>query len=128
MKNTCTDELEINGTIYIKKDKQLPLAKELNGMKYVLVVSQGGGIHIGYMEKEDYRPSGKFVTLRNTRWIKYWEGAASVSQLALLGTSKPASCQISVELDSNEIGNILETIIVSEEAKNILNSVAIWKR
>lgn len=121
-------ELEINGVKYIPKDSVSELKEVItNGLKYVLVRSYAAGVHIGYLKEEKFTESGKVVTLLSTRRVWYWSGAASLSQLALEGSNKPNDCKITVELPSNEIVNVLETIPVTEAAFNNLKNIKIWK-
>lgn len=125
--NTQITEVDINGVKYIPKDSIDQLSPKLNGMQCVLIRSYAAGVHFGYLHKEEFTPSGKVVTLIKTRRIWYWDGAASCSQIALEGVSKPGNCKFSVELESNEIVNVIETIPLTDKAKDNLYKVAVWK-
>ena len=92
---------------------------------YVLVRSYAMGVHAGELvEKSETR-----VVLKNTRRIFSWDGAASLSQLALEGTKKPGTCKFSVELACNEITSPqgLEIMPVTTEARESIASVKVWK-
>lgn len=66
-----------------------------DGMVYAIVCCERSGIFAGYIEnQEDCQ-----VALVNARRIKYWSGAASITQLALQGTSKPTDCLFSITHD-----------------------------
>lgn len=94
-------------------------------MKYVLIRSYAMGVHAGELvEKSETR-----VVLKNTRRIWYWDGACSLSQLALEGTKKPQNCKFSVELPEIEITSPqgLEIIPVSDAAKESIMAVPVWK-
>lgn len=124
------NEVEVNGVQYIRKDSvtQSALAPPVDGMPCVLVRSYAAGVHFGYLAEEQFTPSGKVVTLKKTRRVWYWDGAASLSQMALEGVKKPENCKFSVEIESNEIVNVIETIPLTEKAINNLYKVAIWKK
>jgi hypothetical protein len=121
--------IKIDDVEYIRKDSinELKQAVNTDGLKAVLIRSYAAGVHFGYLKKEEFTVSGKVVTLLNTRRVFYWDGAASLSQMALEGVSKPKNCKFSVQLDSNEIVNVVETIPLTEKALLNLYGVAIWK-
>jgi hypothetical protein len=56
---------------------------------YVIVRTYSAGVFAGTLRERN----GKEVTLHNARRIWYWAGAASLSQLAQSGTSKPNQCK-----------------------------------
>lgn len=124
------NEIEVNGVKYIKKDSisNDNLAVNTDGLKAVLIRSYAAGVHFGYLKDEKFTESGKVVTLINSRRVWYWDGAASLSQMALEGVSKPQNCKFSVVLPENEITNVIETIPLTEKALDNLYKVAIWKQ
>jgi hypothetical protein len=129
MKQTI-NEIEVNGIKYIPKDSANveKLATDINGLKAVLVRGKYAGVHFGYLKKEEFTLSGKVVTLLNTRRVWYWDGAASLSQMALEGVSKPQNCKFSVQIESNEIVEVVETIPLTEKALRNLYNVKEWKQ
>ena len=92
-------------------------------IEYVLVRSYSAGVFFGYIEKKD----GKNVVLRNARRIWYWDGAASLSQLAVEGTSKPENCKFPCSVDKIELTEVIEILYCTQKAIDSINSVAIWK-
>lgn len=88
MKTECNDEIEINGEIFIKK-LSLPILAQKNNKKCVLIRSYDAGVHFGFLEKEENNLNGKTVVLSKTRRAYYWDGAASLSQMALEGVNAP---------------------------------------
>lgn len=76
--------------------------------KKVLIRGNRSGVEFGELVSQN----GSEVTLKNARRIWYWDGAASLSQLAKDGTSNPSSCKFTVSVDSI---TILDTI---KRAKN----------
>jgi hypothetical protein len=127
MTKVKVDELVIDGVTYVPKETISKTVFNKEGKQAVLIRSRDAGVHFGYLEWQDFTPSGKVVTLSNTRRVYYWDGAASLSQMALDGVSKPEKCKISVILESNEIINVIETLPLSTKAVDNLYSVKIWK-
>lgn len=83
------EKITVNGIEYIKADEIKEKAIELEGMEYVIVRTYSAGVFAGYLKNRN----GKEVEMINARRIWYWEGAASLSQLAMDGTSKPDGCK-----------------------------------
>ena len=123
------NEITINGTVYVQKGSlNCELAKpNEEGLKAVLIRSYAAGVHYGYLKTEEFTPSGKVVKLIHTRRVWYWDGAASLSQMALSGVTKPENCKFSVIIPENEIVNVIETIPMTDKALENLNSVSSWK-
>ena len=68
-------------------------------LKYVIVRTYSAGVFAGELESKN----GQEVVLRNARRIWYWSGAASLSQLAMEGTSDPMNCKFPCEVDKVEL-------------------------
>ncbi|MHC1623323.1 MAG: DUF6948 domain-containing protein, partial [Candidatus Methanospirareceae archaeon] len=54
------------------------------------------------------------------------EGAASLSQLAMEGTSKPNECRFPCEVTKVTLTEVIEILPVSPQAKKSIESVAVW--
>ena len=65
--------------------------------------------------------------LKRARRIWQWSGAASLSQLAQSGTSKPNDCKFPEEVSSVELLQAVEILDVTAEAKRTIDSVKVWK-
>ena len=72
------------------------------------------------------RREGKEVELAAARRIWYWEGAASLSQLAAEGTKKPSACKFAVPIDVI-VTEAIEIMPVSREAQASIEAVMPWK-
>jgi hypothetical protein len=90
---------------------------------YVIVRSQNAGVFMGELICRD----GSEVTLRNSRRLWYWKGAASLSQLAVEGTKKPRECKFPVAVPSHEILGVIEILYVTPEAKESIDAVPVWE-
>lgn len=109
----------IDGATYVLREESAVVTEN-----YVIIRSQGSGVHAGYLESRD----GGEVVLSNARRIWYWEGAASLSQLAMEGTSKPGSCKFPMAVTSITVLNVLEIIPCTEAARASIEGVKVWKQ
>lgn len=98
------------------------LAQQVDGMPYVLVRTYSAGVFAGYLKERN----GKEVTILQARRIYYWEGAATLSQLAVDGTSKPQNCKFPVEVSSVYLTEVIEVLPVTEKAQKSIASVPVW--
>lgn len=89
--------------------------------KYVIVRTQSAGVFAGYLVRRE----GKEVQLREARRLWYWKGAASLSQLAVDGVSRPNECKFPAPVDI-ELTEAIEIIQTTIKAKIIIESVDIW--
>lgn len=92
-------------------------------MKYVIVRTYSSGVFAGYLKSRE----GQEVTLINARRIWYWDGAASLSQLAMEGTSKPEKCKFPCEVNEILLLQAIEIIDVTEKSEKSIKSVPIWQ-
>ncbi len=91
--------------------------------KYVIVRTYSAGVFAGNLESR----KGAEVVLTEARRLWYWAGAASLSQLAVEGTSKPKSCKFPVAVARVELLNAIEILDVTKKAEEIIKAVPIWK-
>lgn len=119
------DKIIVDGVEYVRADsiQNSALATKLNGMPYCMVRTFSAGVFAGYLESR----KGKEATLRNARRIWYWDGAASLSQLATDGTSKPENCKFPCPVDSVMLTEVIEIIPITKKAKKSIEEVAVWK-
>ena len=96
--------------------------KESIGKK-VIIRGNKSGVEFGELVAQE----GQEVTLKNARRIWYWEGAASLSQLAKDGTSKPDDCKFTVFVDSITIFDVIEIIPCTDKAIKSIEEVKEWK-
>jgi hypothetical protein len=91
--------------------------------KKVIVRADRAGVFFGELVKR----TGSEVKLKNCRRIWYWNGASSISQLALEGTKKPNDCKFTVIVPEIEILGVIEIIPCTVEAIKSIESVHVWK-
>lgn len=92
--------------------------------KMCMVRTYSAGVFYGVLETK----SGKEGRIKNARRVWYWEGAASLSQLATEGTSLPAKCKFPCAVAFVELTEIIEVIPVTKKALASLNSVPVWNQ
>ena len=117
---------EIDGKTYVLKESITGFqpAKKMKNLEYKIVRTYSAGVFAGYLKKRE----GKEATLLNARRIWYWDGAASLSQLAVDGTSKPGSCKFPVEVPKVELTEVIEVLDVTEKARKSIASVKVWNK
>ena len=89
---------------------------------YVIVRTFSAGVFAGYMESRN----GREVVLTNARRLWYWAGAASLSQMAMTGTTSPAECKFPVAVDRVLLLEAIEILDCSEAAKLSIEGVPVW--
>ena len=92
--------------------------------KKVIVRGDRSGVFFGTLAEKD----GQEVRLEKCRRIWYWDGAASISQLAKDGTSAPENCKFTVTVDEIEILDAIEIIPCTDKAITSIEGVEEWKR
>ena len=92
--------------------------------KKVIVRGDRSGVFFGTLAEKD----GQEVRLEKCRRIWYWDGAASISQLAKDGTSAPENCKFTVTVDEIEILDAIEIIPCTDKAIASIENVKVWSR
>ncbi len=90
----------------------------------IIRASQAGCFYGEILSRSD---DGTRVTLKNARRLWYWAGAASLSQLAQEGTSKPASCKFPLSVDQQEVLGVIEVIQTTKAARKSIEGVPVWR-
>lgn len=107
------DSIIVNGKTFVAVDST----------EYVIVRTYSAGVHFGIVKTRN----GKEVVLQNSRRIWYWEGAASLSQMATDGVSKPEKCKFSVSVLEIILTEAIEIISCSKKATKCILEVPEWK-
>ena len=92
-------------------------------LPYVIIRTYSAGVFAGNLKSR----KDKEVELLNARRIWYWEGAASLSQLAQEGTSKPKECKFPCEVERIILTEAVEIIDCTKKAEESIKSVPVWK-
>jgi len=114
------EEIDIRKAELIEKlEKQ-----KSKGMKYVMVRTYSAGVFAGFL----FRELGKEVVLKDARRMWYWDGAASLSELAVRGPSKPESCKFPVAVPEITLKEAIEIIPITKEAQKSIEGVKVWSK
>ena len=87
-----------------------------------IVRTRSAGVFFGEIASRD----GQCVVMSNARRIWYWTGAASLSELAQRGTSKPNGCKFPMAVDRIELFEVIEILDVTGRAAASIDSVEVW--
>lgn len=91
--------------------------------KYVIVRGDRSGVFFGILENQNKQE----VELKQCRRLWYWDGACSISELALNGTAQPNDCKFTVTIDEILIIDGIEIIPCTEKAIESIKGVKEWK-
>jgi hypothetical protein len=91
---------------------------------YVIVRTYSAGVFAGTLVSR----KSKEVELRDARRIWYWAGAASLSQLAMEGTSRPGDCKFPCPVDRVILTEAIEILDVTATAEASIKAVPEWKK
>lgn len=92
--------------------------------KTCIVRTHSAGVFLGNVKERN----GKEVLLTNARRIWYWDGAASLSQLANEGTSKPKNCKFPAPVAEVLLTEAIEIIPATEAAIASIAAVPEWMK
>ena len=121
------DVVELNGKKYVLAEsvQSLVKAETFEGLEYCIVRTYSAGVFAGYIDvKAIVNRCGTVLTARR---LWRWAGAASLSQLAVDGTSKPNDCKFPCPVDEIHLTEIIEVIPCTAKAKTSIEEVAVWK-
>ena len=91
--------------------------------KTCIVRTYSAGVFLGTVKER----SGKEVLLTDARRIWYWDGAATLSQLANEGTSRPGNCKFPASVVEVLLTEAIEIIPATESAIASIAVVPAWK-
>lgn len=121
-------EVVIEGVTYVPKDSINQTKIDTSGLEYCIVRSYAAGVFAGYVQTKTSEANGMNVRVLNARRLWKWEGAASLSQLAMEGVKKPKSCMFPCEVPVIDVFNVVEIIPATIECFESIKSVEVWKQ
>ena len=110
-------EIVIDGVTYV------PKTNTVTDGAYAIVRTASAGVFAGNLAERN----GQEVRLTNARRLWYWEGAATLSQLANEGVKVPEKCKFPVEVPEVILTQSIEILPVSDDAKKSIAEVPVWE-
>ena len=115
------NEIIINGVKYVPVDSFI--ARNTDGLPFVLVRTYSAGVHCGYLEERN----GKEVTLLNAIRLWKWSGASACSQLAMEGVKNHEDCKFEIPTLRVVLTEAIEVHTTTNKAEDSIKSVPSWK-
>ncbi len=116
--------IKIDEVEYVRKDDVQDKAQECDGMEYKIIRTYSAGVFAGYVESRN----GQEVVIRQARRLWYWDGAASLSQLANEGVKKPEDCKFAQIVEKIEVLQAIEILDCTEKARLNIAEVPAWEQ
>ena len=91
--------------------------------QFYIIRATEAGVFFGHIKERN----GSEVVLTDCRRIWYWNGAASISQLAVEGVSQPRTCKFSVVVPEMTVLNVIEIIPCTDTAVKSISGVGVWR-
>jgi len=80
----------------------------------------------GVFAAEIISRKGGEAELKNARRLWSWQGAASLSEMAVRGTSKPSQCKFPIIVPTQTVIGVIEVIPMTDEAWATIEAVPVW--
>ena len=91
--------------------------------KVCMIRTYSAGVHFGEVVSKHKQN----VVLKNARRVWYWDGACSLSQLAMEGSGKISDCKIAMPVNEIELDQVIEVIPMTSDAIANLEGAKHWK-
>lgn len=95
--------------------------------KKVIIRSYGAGVFFGTLAEAQQTEDKWTVELKDARRLWKWDGACSITQLAVDGTKKPYGCRFTITESSVVVSSVIEIHECTEKAIESIESVEAWK-
>ena len=93
-------------------------------LPYVIARTYSAGVFAGELQSR----KGQEAVLVNARRLWYWSGAASLSQLAVTGTSNPGGCKFPIAVPRVTLLQVIELLDVTPEGRQSIEGVPVWQK
>jgi len=115
------ETIKIDEVEYVRKDS---IRNNDQYENYVIVRTYSAGVFMGHLKSR----IGQEVMLQDARRLWMWDGAATLSQLAMDGTGNPSGCKFPMPVPEILLLQAIEIIPCTEKAVKSIQGVPIWKR
>lgn len=113
------ETIKIDDVEYVRKDRMPEVSKD-----YFIVRTQSAGVFAGNIKSRE----GQEVVMTNARRLWYWDGASSLSQLALEGVKKPQNCKFPEAVPEVTLLQVIEILPCTDSAIKSISEVKVWKQ
>lgn len=96
--------------------------------KKVIIRADRAGVFFGTLVSKNDTVAGVECEIKDCRRLWYWDGAASLSQMAVDGVSAPERCKFTVIVPQMVVMQVIEIIPCTDKAIKSIEKVATWKR
>lgn len=93
----------------------------------VIIRADRAGVFYGTLAEVESNGNELQVELRDLRRLWYWDGACSLTQLAVEGTKEPDESKFTVRQASAVIVGVVEILPCSDVACKSIEAVEEWK-
>lgn len=93
--------------------------------KYAIVRSKAG-IFAGVVDKVEKENETYEILLKDSRRLRYWDGASTLSELSQKGVSRPNNCEFPAEIPWEFLPGCFEVLLCSKDAEKSIKDVKIW--
>jgi hypothetical protein len=97
---------------------------KINNETYYIIRCDRSGVFAGNIKEQN----GQEVTITNARCLWRWEGAASLMQMAVDGTSAPNECKFTVTVPEITVLDAIQILPCSKKAEKSIRGVKEWKK
>ena len=94
----------------------------MKGKDYVIVRSRSASPFAGWLDSEERQS----VVLSEGRRLWEWQGAATLSQMAVDGVSKPKECKFPTAVAKVKVFEVIEILYCTDKAKTSIEGVPVW--
>ena len=94
-------------------------------LTFCIVRTYSAGVFAGMFDRKNKDKQG---TVFDAIRIHYWDGAASLSQMANEGVKKPQNCRFAQPVPEVDLREIIEVIPTTKEAEKNIKGVQVWKK
>lgn len=93
-------------------------------MEKFIVRTKNAGVFFG----EILSKTSTEIEMANFRKLWYWDGACSIEQLAVDGTSAPQNCKFTITVEKGIVIDPIQIIPCTERSIKSIENVKEWKR
>ena len=89
--------------------------------RFVIIRSRSAGVFAGTLLEQDN--ANQRVKLLKAIRLWYWDGAFTLSQIAMEGVSKPENCKFAMPVAELEIFEVIEILETTDAAEKCIKEI-----